>query len=237
MDISYIDTSIEKLTNLEILDLGFNDVAVEIPFESISKLNTLKALTIWDWSFATNIQIPNDICNLKKIVYFSLTYMPEITSFPFDCIGEQWSDLTYLRIHLFAHITNVDLKLLKMSNLNTLYIESADLDPMYFDLDSFDGYSSSLKRISLSGNERLCNGSIWISNTEYYGFGHLTSSNGNNNFTNDDLNEYTLLQFIQTFDPCYHPCETLSFVSIEIHFAYMLARVCVYMCFVDIVVN
>lgn len=215
------------MINLEILSLNVNDHAVAIPFSAISQLTNLKALSIYYWLGATaqEFEFPDSLCNLNQMIHFKMTYVENVESFPMHCIANNWNDLTYFELNVMPYIQTMDQKLWQLPQITSMFFEFTDIDASCFTFDTFEDYSSSLKRVALDGNPRLCNGSIFINNIEYSGFSHLKNSDGNSNFTNDDLDEYKLLQFIKDYDPCYYPCDTDNCMSFYVIFVVACFRV------------
>ena len=203
-DIRKLDQSIEKLSNLELLVLQFSNAEIDIPFDSISKLSKLKALVLFQLPLITNGEIPSSVCNLKEIKYFESSFTNNLASIPFDCIATQWKRLNYLRLDIFPFITDLDAQFWELPELEFVWIEVCDLDPSYFQFDTFTKFSNSLNTVALGGNERICEtGNIIINNTEYTGFGYL-------NLSDPLAIDSDLLQFIERFDPCSNPCGDAS---------------------------
>ena len=129
-----------------------------------------------------------------------------VGSVTFFCINTQTTTKQIDRLEVFPSITNISADFFLLPNLQTVLLDFTGFDAHYFQFDTFNGYSSSLKTVSLSWNDKICNGSIMINNTQYSGFYHLGQRYFNQSQVEND--ETQLLKFIQTFDPCYQPCDS-----------------------------
>ena len=206
-EIEYVDSSIDKLNNLELLLLLYSVTEIDIPLESIAKLSKLKAIVLYQMQFMTNNEIPTQICDLSQVSYFDMAFTANLAKIPFDCIANNWKSSRMWRMNAFPLIKEINPSFWQLPNLESVYFDWFDFDPIYFQLDTFKGFSNSLIDVSLSNNQRICNNTIIIDNIEYYGFDYLLSSANTPNFTADDVKTYSLLRFIQKFDPCSFPCD------------------------------
>ena len=235
-NIGYIDESINKLANLEILVMQNSNVSINMPFNSIPNLTKLKAIEITNFNSMMNDKIPNTLCNLTDIRYFEMNSVSNLDYFPFDCVVSNWDELISLKLDILPSITKMNPDLWLLPNLATVLFENNNFDPSYFQFSTFNGYSDGLVTISVSGNKRICNGSITINDVEYDGFGYLGGTNFTTLETDSNYNsEYVpLLEFIQTFDVCNEPCDqeiwvcyVCAFVSVTLVICF-----CEFACFV-----
>ena len=209
VNIGYLDESISDVSKLEILILRHSYVEMEMPFESISKLTKLKAVVLNSISRMTNPTVPDSICDLKYIKHLALSFTEHLEYFPFDCIVESWTELTFFQFEALPAIQQFSNQLWNLPNLKRVILDFCNFDSSYFEFDTFNGFSSSLEVVSLNGNDDICDGNITVDNITYYGFGYLWSKQEPMGIfsAKDVLNdESNLLEFIQTFDPCYPPC-------------------------------
>ena len=201
-----------KLQNLEIFRwrgigsyMGRN---TSIPFQAFAKLDKMKAIVLKNIPYLANQEIPDDICNLRQMRYFEMTFAAFIEYIPYDCMAENWKELRFIKFETFPKILYITPEIWKLPHLQTVILthNGFSVNSKSFDFDTFDGYSNSLATIWLSSANGICgNGSISINNTEYRGFGYLANAidSGNYNYDNSDL-----LEFIKKYDPCAATCST-----------------------------
>ena len=219
--IGYIDSNIDKLINTEIITIRESYIDIEIPFESMGQISKLKAFVTTNVPFLSNNEISNEMCNLNEIIYFHMTFTQYLSIVPFDCISENWNQLTYMRLEFFPLMQDINPNFWNLPKLQTAILDSCDFQKKYFTFDTFNGFSKQLDTVSLSATDDLCNnGTIIIDNIKYHGFGYLA----NKNFTYNDVNndQSGLLNFIQTFDPCSYPCDSTDWVCVCIYYIYIL---------------
>ena len=205
-EVKYIDQSIQNLKSLEILLITISLQHIYIPFESISKLTQLKAISMRRMAHVNNTIVPSDVCNLVNLIYFEMTFTQSISNVPFDCISTNWQELRYFQISIMPQTTYINPDFWRLPNIHTVFM-FAEFDQEYFNFSTFNGYSDSLSKVSLNGNHRICADQINIDSSTYFGFGYLTyASNNTVNFTRNQVDSSPLLQFIESFDPCYMPC-------------------------------
>ena len=115
-----------KLQNLEIFqwygtqnEMGFNTT---IPFKAFAKLDKMKAISILNSPYIANTEIPDDICNLKEMRYFSMGFAPYVESIPCDCIAENWKQLRFLQFETWPQITYIPPDIWKLPNLQTVVL-------------------------------------------------------------------------------------------------------------------
>ena len=196
-----------------------------IPYESISSCINLKAIALKYVPFPNNTHMPDEICNLKNIIFLEMTFQRELAYLPFDCIASEWKELTYITMEVFPLIENMSPQFWQLPKLQTALLEYFELNASDFGFDSFNGFSNSLSRVSVTGSDALCSsGDITIDGTKYWGFGYLADAtlDANNdtvsqtiNFTKEDVEQYPILQFITKFDPCSKPCDSYAVCVFE----------------------
>ena len=220
MNVVYLDESIGDVSKLEILLMRHSYVSMEMPFESIAKLTELKALVLNFFPKITNSIVPDDICDLKYIRHLEMSFTYDIEYFPFDCIAQSWTDLSFFQFEVFPQVQQFSNQFLQLPKLETVILDSCNFDQSYFEFDTFDGFSPTLEKVSLNGNNDICYGSIIIDNTTYYGFEHLHNKHGMAIFDTKDVtnDELELLDFIRTFDPCNPPCTDGTIVCFFVFF-------------------
>ena len=205
--VSYINDTLGNLKNLQIFILHQNYEPIGLPFESLSKLTKLKAVSLTEIPNALSTIIPESFCNLKEIIYFELQFITFISDIPFDCIASEWKSLEYFKMEVIPFVHDIPTHFWLLPNLQTVLIDFSKKNTSYFTFDSFTSYSTSLKNVSLTDAGVLCNGSIRIDNIEYAGFGYLGAGRAAGvNFTAQDVENHALLQFIQQYHPCFFPC-------------------------------
>ena len=196
--ITYVDNAISDLNTLQVFVMEYNDASIYIPFESIGKISNIKAISTYAIPLANNTVVPSIICDLQNIVYFELSVAFNIESFPFDCVGKDWVKLQYFVVERLFRLSQIDLTLFELPNLETAFFDGSDFDASQFQLDTFPQYSKSLKQVSLSSDNELCYGNIVIDDVQYNGFEYLATHILENctttiNFTDVDVEEYPLL--------------------------------------------
>ena len=144
----------------------------------------------------------DSVCDWSLILYFDFRFSPFVEHVPFDCMAKNWQKLEYLQLGGFPSVTNISTQFWSLPNLNTAFLEICNFDSFNFDLETFPEFTDSLVATSLSLNEKICFGSIFIDDTKYDGFGYLEKTN----FTSMDVDNYPLLQFIEKLNPCNMPC-------------------------------
>ena len=185
----------------------YNYLSIELPLESIGHITNLKAMDLREMPFVTNTHIPESFCNLKQLIFFDMTFMQYLDSFPYDCIAQEWQEIAYIKIEAIPAITYLPPTVWSLPNLQTVILDYSNYNTSYFTFDTFTKYTKTLTKVSLSGSSKMCNGSIIIDNERYTGFEYLGT-----NFTGQDVENHVLLQFIQQFDPCLFPCNVYTWV-------------------------
>ena len=177
----------------------------------------LKALVIRDSPHLQNTKIPDSIGKLKQLRYFELTFTFALQHISFNVMTE-WQELRYIGLHaLLAVNSYIPSQFWKLPHLNTVIIEYCNLNETIFNVNEFAGCSKSISRVALNGNNLICDGTVSINGAEYDGFGYLSqfynSLDGTefntatmNNDNDVDENLIALVEFIETYDPCFAPC-------------------------------
>ena len=206
--VSYIDESVENLQALEIFCILDSFVPTEIPFDSLSKITNLKAISLLEAQYATNTLIPDSLCNLHELIYFDITFIQRVNYFPFDCVITNLPNLAFIKLEVFPLINYINPLIFNMPNLKTVLFDYSDFNISYFTFDKFNKFSNKLQRVSLSGAGELCQGNIIVNGTSYTGFEYL--GNDYDVFTSDEIEQYPLLEFIVKYNPCSFPCDEYS---------------------------
>ena len=159
-----------------------------------------------------NLAIPDSIGNLKQLRYFEVTFTYALQHIAFNVMTE-WQELRYIALHVLPAVDSyIPSQFWKLPHLNTVIIEYCKLNQTIFNVEKFMGYSTSISRVSFDGNSLICNDTVSINGIEYHGFGYLTQFYNNPNrtgFTTSTMNDENLIQliqFIETYDPCFTPC-------------------------------
>ena len=204
--ICYIDSeAIKNLKNLRVFQMGVNYCPVYMPFESLSSLTNLVAISIEDVFFMTNEEISREICKLSEVRYFNLGGIFDLTHIPFDCIAQNWQKLEYLEVRGVPLISYMTPKIWSLPQLSTVILSGCNFNQSTLNFDGY--YSDDLKKVAVYGNYHICAGNISINGKSYRGFEYLDNSDDEDEL----LTRQVTLSFIEQFDPCYEVCENGGF--------------------------